>query len=273
MKRFILVLVLLSINLGTYASEPLWPFQIPPQTISVCAEPDNVSESMLLASMSGVAAKAVDAEDYEEMVWVSSEKTSEVLKAVYRAVKPFTAIETDMWELLGKYASSGVVSGYVLYTAGDEKSVNAATAYASSLDAILVDESLVDRVKSYKLKRLKDCRNVETLEETVPDSDAAVVIASADDAGLRDFAIAYGLRVIGPSETVPEGVVAFGRKCDGNESLTDPFVFGSKFGNLPVLISAERCLAAKETGTDPESEDLEIPVAEMFKRIKNNEVR
>ena len=274
MKKIIATLVSGSLAVGSYAqnvgTDAAWPYQISPQTISVCAEPDNVPEAMLLASMSGVAAKSVNAEDYEEMVWTSFPDGSAVFKAVVRAIKPFTTIETNVWELLGKYADAGIVKGYVLYTAGNERSVNAATAYASSLDAIMADESLQGKMESYGLKLLEDCRGAETADAESYATENIVVVATADDAGFRDFAIAYGVKVIGPSESVPEGVVAIGRV---NDSVLNPFVFGSKSGNLPVLISAERHLAAKEEGEDADSEDLEISMNGMFHRINSAIVR
>ena len=144
---------------------------------------------------------------------------------------------------------------------------NGAATLQKALESCLVaDESLQGKMESYGLELLEDCRGVETADAESYATENIVVVATADDAGLRDFAIAYGVKVIGPSESVPEGAVAIGRV---NDSVLNPFVFSSKSGNLPVLISAERHLAAKEEGEDADSEDLEISMNGMFHRINS----
>lgn len=126
---------------------------------------------MMVQSVAGLAAKAVNEGRGSEMVWVDNGNVDDerwlarLLAGHPDLGKPGTFAP---WELADRYARQGIVKGYILYRrdptansvrpAGLNCSVNVATSLAGLLDGIIVDEDLEPAAKAHGLKLLLDVR-------------------------------------------------------------------------------------------------------------------
>ena len=170
---------------------------------------------MLVQSVAGLAAKAVNEERGDELVWVTS--THPDLEDWYQR---FQADHSDLvirdnvepWELVDRYVANGIIRGYVLYTwdkslgklaedpqrPGLDSSVNVATSVAGLLDGVLIDESLEQQAQSRGLKLLLDARgkSPQWCFETYRDKFNRRLICMQDPQipNCRDLAIAHGWR-------------------------------------------------------------------------------
>ena len=139
-----------------------WPVQSMPQAIVRTTSLERFPAPhgpyhMLVQSVAGLAAKAVNAGQGDELVWVTS--TNPDLEAWYRrflADHPQLAGRGifEPWELVDRYVQKGIIQGYVLYTwdkspgelaedahrPGMDCSVNVATSVAGLVDAVLIEE-------------------------------------------------------------------------------------------------------------------------------------
>ena len=114
---------------------------------------------MLVQSMAGLAAKAVNEGRGEELVWVTStHRDLEAWFDRFRADHPAITVAEPQshWELLDRLREQGIVQGYILYRwdtspgkiaedaerPGIDMSVNVATSLAGILRGVLIDESL-----------------------------------------------------------------------------------------------------------------------------------
>jgi len=154
-----------------------WPTQAMPKALvrltSDSAAP-RASYEMMVQSVAGLAAKAVNEGRGDEMVWVRTDNV-DVEDWFARVLRRHPQLEVrgvfDPWTLVERYAKRGVIKGYILYRADTSKgaineyrpgmdcSVNVATSLAGILDGIIVDESLEAQARLHGLKQLMDVRN------------------------------------------------------------------------------------------------------------------
>ncbi|MDR3638613.1 MAG: GxGYxYP family putative glycoside hydrolase [Isosphaeraceae bacterium] len=151
-----------------------WPGQAPPRALVRTSDRHpSLPLEMMVQSLAGLAAKAVNEGRGDEMVWVSSDNV-DVEGWYERRLKAASPPEVrgafGAWELVDRYAKQGIVKGYVLYCPDTSKgrindhrqgmdlSVNVATSLAGLLDAIIVDESLEADAQRHGLAKLEDAR-------------------------------------------------------------------------------------------------------------------
>ena len=128
---------------------------------------------MMLQSVAGLAARAVNDGRADEMVWVNDGNPD--LEDWYaRLLAAHPQLRTPgtfgPWDLVDRYHQRGLIKGYILYRLdrshgesnayrpGMDCSVNVATSLAGVLDGIIVDEALQDEAKAHGLKLLLDVR-------------------------------------------------------------------------------------------------------------------
>jgi hypothetical protein len=180
MRTLFVLTLLVNFCASSHSAIPLanddsgwWPTQAVPKAL-VRTRPSGASTDMIIQSLAGLAAKAVNDGRGDEMVWVTTGNV-DVEDWFARLLKrhPSLAVRGtfDPWTLVDRYARRGIIKGYILYRADTSKgainehrpaidcSVNVATSLAGILDAIIVDESLEAQAQQHGLKRLIDGRN------------------------------------------------------------------------------------------------------------------
>lgn len=202
-----------------------WPEQKAPQKLIVCSQPQNLPESMLLESLSGLAAQAVNEGTYDTMVWIniSNESYRHIYQQTLRVLGIASPIQMDVWELLTELKRKKVIKGYVLYKEDKSKgqaysrrkgmdiSSNVGTVYASLKKGVLIEQSLREKAEKYGLKCLKDARN-ETLEECFSRNKSLLNNHSALSvdplvSNCRDFAIAQKLMLYYDTGEISEHIL------------------------------------------------------------------
>ncbi len=162
-KHIISLLLLLSISTGISASkEYWWPDQkLPAQILRV--SPANLAERNLVQSISGLAARSVNAGTNDELIWTSV--TGSAYNYYLSKWLARTSVQDkgniSLWNLVDRYMTKGIIKGYILYKEGDY-SVNFATIYASLYDAVLIEESLEATAISRGLTLKFDARSFST---------------------------------------------------------------------------------------------------------------
>jgi hypothetical protein len=156
-----------------------WPTQAFPKAIVRTTNQQKFAEprlalQMMVQSVAGLAAKAVNEGHGDELVWVDNGNGD--LQTWYDrlvAQHPQLAISGAFgpWDLVDRYEKTGVIKGYILYRSdksqgennverpGINYSVNIATSLAGLLDGIVVDEDLDNEAKAHGLKLLLDVRD------------------------------------------------------------------------------------------------------------------
>jgi len=183
--RFLLVaLIFLSLAFPGAADENRWwPTQAFPKavirTINQQEFPEpRVALQMMVQSVAGLAAKAVNEGHGDELVWVAN-GGGDLEKWYVRLLAGHPELATPgafaPWELVDRYTKQGIIKGYILYRhdqSGGENntdrpgmncSVNVATSLAGLLDGIIVDEELEPAAKAHGLKLLLDVREKSQL--------------------------------------------------------------------------------------------------------------
>ncbi|MGA2557496.1 MAG: hypothetical protein ABSG04_14615 [Verrucomicrobiota bacterium] len=156
------------------AEDRWWPAQALPKAIVQTSNEEEfpqprVALQMMVQSVAGLAAKAVNEGRGEELVWVNNRNADmEDWHARLMALHPEweTRGVFSPWDLADRYIKQGLIKGYVLYRAdtsagaggGMDCSVNVATSVAGLLDGIMVEEKLEDQAKAHGLKLLLDAR-------------------------------------------------------------------------------------------------------------------
>lgn len=188
-----------------------WPEQKQPKNVIVCETGKNIQQSMLLESLSGLAAQSVNEGVFDELVWIKVKNVSyqKIYEQTIAALgNPHVKI-MDIWSLVGNLQKKGVIKGYVLYQQDQPRrnayasypninySSNVATVYASLLKGILKDENLVHLAARYGLKKLKDAR-YESPKECFEKNKSKLNNSSALSvpplvSNLRDYAISQKL--------------------------------------------------------------------------------
>jgi hypothetical protein len=155
-----------------------WPVQAFPKAVVRTANQQKFPEprlalQMMVQSVAGLAAKAVNEGRGDELVWVNN-GDGDLEKWHARLLASHPALATPgpfgPWELVDRYAKQGIIKGYILYRSDKSKgennadrpgmncSVNVATSLAGLLDGIIVDEDLEKEAKAHGLKLLLDVR-------------------------------------------------------------------------------------------------------------------
>src|SRR5579863_9675954 len=155
-----------------------WPTQIFPKVIVRTANQQEFPEprlalQMMVQSVAGLAAKAVNERRGDELVWVYNgdgdlEKWYQRLLGRHPDVTVSGPVKP--WDLVDRYAKKDIIKGYILYRSdksqGDNNverpdincSVNVATSLAGLLNGIVVNENLESEAKAHGLKLLLDVR-------------------------------------------------------------------------------------------------------------------
>lgn len=198
-----------------------WPEQKSPSKIILCPPSSNKAEAMLLESLSGLAAKAVNEGRFDEMVWIDIQNDSyqKIYDASIDALHIQTITTMSVWELADYLKKKKVIKGYVLYSLETSEkptvitnySSNVATVYASLLSGVLIDESLQATAKKQGLKELKDARK-ESLESCFAKNKQQLNNHSALSihplvTNLRDYAIAHKLMLYADKKELIEEVL------------------------------------------------------------------
>ena len=178
----------------TPADHRWWPTQTPPRGVVTVetaasdgasptkgkhgsASPQATSnvgpEQMLVQSLAGLAAQAVNQGRFDEMVWVSPGKNDDFVAWHQGLVRRLHIEERGAlgpWDLLDRYVSKDLVKGYVLYRydqsvgrimsarPGSDPSANVATTLCGLLGGVLISEELEGFAKAHGLRLLADVR-------------------------------------------------------------------------------------------------------------------
>jgi hypothetical protein len=225
-----LALVFPAISIPAAADESRWwPVQAMPKALVRTRsqnEPPALRAScdMMVQSVAGLAAKAVNEGRADEMIWVAVDDNMDVEDWFARLFLRHPQLETrgtfGPWDLVDRYAKQGLIKGYILYRSDTSKgetsahrpgmdcSVNVATSLAGLLDGIIVDESLEAEAKAHGLTMLLDARDKTQAWcfETYKDRLNRRMVCTQDPRkpNVRDLAIAQKtLVVFGCAEPVP----------------------------------------------------------------------
>lgn len=199
-----------------------FPVQKVPKSVVRIRPSGDLAQQMLIQSVSGLSAKAVNRGTGDEMVCVATDNTN--LEAWYQTfLKQHPAIETSdvqtCWELVDRFVKLGTIKGYILYSLdksegntsdhrkGMDLSANVATSLAGVLDGVLIADSLEEEAKSRGLSKLLDVRGKTQAWcfETYKDKLNRQLLCHQDPrvSNVRDLAIAHqALVVFGADKTV-----------------------------------------------------------------------
>jgi len=225
--HFILISFLLPlvVNAWDYDGRYGWPAQKAPRKIIICQPASNIAEAMLLESLSGLAAQAVNTDKFDEMVWIEIDKISykEIYQKSVDALQIQSVTKMDVWELVTHLKKKKIINGFVLYKLDKPRanayasypdinySSNVATVYASLLKGVLIDESLKEKAIQYGLKELKDARN-ESMTECFSKNKSKLNNSSAVSipptvTNLRDYAIAHKLMLYADQKDIIDPIL------------------------------------------------------------------
>ena len=232
LQRVVLLVILLiggtllgQATVPTEADRHGWPTLKSPKKVIVCTPGKTNAESMLLQSLSGLAAQAVNEDKFDEMVWVDTdgEDYKHVFEQSCLALNIRFFQKLDVWTLLEYLTSKGIVKGYVTYHLNSEEktypitdySCNVATVYCSLLSGVLVDSSIERKVQAYGLHCLKDARK-ESITECFRKNKKHLNNVSAlsvhpSVSNMRDFAIAHKLMLYADERELIESVLKWVR--------------------------------------------------------------
>jgi hypothetical protein len=178
--RTLIPIVLVCLSTSAEAVEGRWfPNQVAPRALVRTIKDEQFPEprlatQMMVQSVAGLAAKAVNEGYCDEMVWVGTGNA--VMERWYarlldRRPSPEVRGVFAPWDLVDRYRKQGLIKGYILYRmdgsqgrinehrSGMDLSVNVATSLAGLLDGILVDEGLEAEAKRRGLGILLDARD------------------------------------------------------------------------------------------------------------------
>lgn len=249
-----------------------WPIQKAPKKVIICHS-NNLStpEMMLLESLSGLAAQAVNRGVFDEMVWIETNTPSyqEIFKSSLKELNIKQLTYMNVWELLNYFKKKKIVNGYIAYQADKStgelysrrremnNSSNVATVYASILKGILADESLFQRMKQQGIRQLKDARS-ETLEQCFEKNKKFLNNCSAASidpqvTNCRDIAIAQKLMVYYDTNALSSRILEWvtplspilGWNCGDEDEYTGEITRWGHYNtasnwcrNLPLIMAA-----------------------------------
>jgi hypothetical protein len=230
MKIFFSLLIIfvssfLNVSAQDYDGRHGWPIQKIPKKIIACTPGKNLAEAMLLESLSGLCAQAVNDGYFDEMVWINvkNENYKKIYDQTIQALKITEIREMNIWTLVDYLKKKKIIKGFILYKLDKPRinvygaypdfnySSNVATVYASLLKGVLIDESLIQEVQTRGLKKLKDARS-ESLKECFEKNKSKLNNASALSvppgvSNLRDYAIAQKLMLYADKKEFAEEVL------------------------------------------------------------------
>lgn len=154
-----------------------WPEQKKPCQL-VKTTHSNFGEEMLVHSIAGLAAQAVNEGLSDELVWIDDSWYN--YDIWYERVKKRLGIEqvktfTPM-ELVKRYFEQGIIKGYIVYSRDSgqdwrtrefskiDQSANVATTLSGILKGVIVEQGIEEKVKELGLPMLADARG-KTLED------------------------------------------------------------------------------------------------------------
>lgn len=178
MKSIKVVVVGIWLALAAWAAgqdpSPNWfPKQQAPKTL-LRAGASSYEGSILLHSIAGLAAKAVNEGRGDALVWfeVGNPDYKEWLARWLKHHPEVNVVDAgDEWQSLDRFVKKGLIKGFVLYRSdksggginewrsGMDCSVNVATNLAGVLDAAVVEESQEQTARQHGLKMLMDARS------------------------------------------------------------------------------------------------------------------
>lgn len=221
---FLDLLLCLNVYSITYDERYGWPSLKAPKGVIVCSHTSDWEETMMLESLSGLAAQAVNENRFDCMVWAEVENISykRIFNGSLNALSIDKTEKMDVWELLEYLKKKKIVKGYVLFSRWKKSSnkisdysSNVATVYSSLLSGVLIEESLEERAKSLGLKKLKDART-ETMSECFSKNKSKLANTSAlcirpSITNMRDYAIAHRLMLYADEKDLAEEVLEWVR--------------------------------------------------------------
>ncbi len=172
-SQILFSLLLAPLSFGETADR-WWPTQKVPKKIVRTSPEGRAALQMLMQSVSGLAAKAVNENRGDELVWINNGPgDQEKWLAGWMSQQRETKTEGELapWDLVNHFATNGIIKGYILYRADHSKgelnsyragidcSVNIATSLAGLLDGVIVSEELEAEAKQHGLKQLSDVRH------------------------------------------------------------------------------------------------------------------
>ncbi|HYA78984.1 MAG TPA: hypothetical protein VED19_00575 [Candidatus Nitrosopolaris sp.] len=183
-RLFLVALVFLSLAFPAAADENRWwPTQAFPKAVIRTTNQQEFPEprvalQMMVQSVAGLAAQAVNEGRGDELVWVNN-GNGDLEKWYARLLARHPELATPgafaPWELVDRYTKQGIIKGYILYRRDQSQSenntdrpgmnctVNVATSLAGLLDGIIVDEELEKGARARGLKLLLDVREKSQL--------------------------------------------------------------------------------------------------------------
>ena len=211
----------LSVYAEDYNGRHGWPELKAPQKLIICEATKVPQEAILLESLSGLAAQAVNEGTFDEMVWIDidTQDYNTILKKSCEALKIRHFQKMDVWTLLEYLKSKGVVKGYVRYnflpyqedTKITDHSSNVGTVYASLLKGALIDASLESKAKALGLSCLKDACT-ETMTQCFAKnkkllSNETALSIHPSVSNIRDYAIAHKLMLFDDEKELTEKIL------------------------------------------------------------------
>jgi hypothetical protein len=270
------------------ASERWLPTQKLPKTL-LRTSTTGLAQEMMVQSIAGLAAKAVNEGAGDELVWVDTRNPSlDEWLARWRKSHPSVATtNATPWQLAERFTKCGLIKGYILYSRDKSRrelnaysadmdcSVNVATSLAGILDAIIIEDSMEPEAIARGVKRLEDARGKTQswCFETYRARFNRRMLCAQDPKKphTRDFAIAQKAFVLyGAAEPTPTALKwleplspILGWNGGDEFETTD---LSSRFGhiqtatdwcmNLPVLMSgSENILSTAAHSLNPNSID------------------
>lgn len=260
--RFKVILLFLMISChvtdGLSSSNGWWPEQRMPSKI-IKVRCSTLKERNLTESLSGLAARAVNEELGDELIWihVTGKGYLAWLDSLFTRnpeVKDLGYM--NVWSVVDRMKSQDLIDGYILYKEGDY-SVNAATVYAALHDAVLIEESMEDEAVAHGLFCLKDARPYTTgssfrsewlsLKDRL--NNRMIVTIAPDDYKQRDMAIAHSCMVYWGTDAfyteilswiqAPAPIVGWNEGDEGAHvelaTKYGHFTTGATICNMPVL--------------------------------------
>lgn len=221
MKYIILLFILLfSTSISAYNERYGWPSMAPPKDVIICRPPKTWEETMLLESLSGLAAQAVNKHKFNKMIWIDTNNISykRILEQSLKALSINKTEEMDVWELLDYLRKKKIVKGYILFNKEKcrnknikDYSSNVATIYSSTLSGVLIESSLESKAKKLRLIKLKDARR-ETMAECFNKNKSLLSNCSAlsihpNTTNMRDYAIANKLMLFADEKELTEDIL------------------------------------------------------------------
>jgi hypothetical protein len=277
--------------LAEVSEDRWWPLQRMPKGVvrtqnAEKSQPLQSAMDMMLQSVAGLAAKAVNEGHADEMVWIDNGNV-DMENWYARMYLQHPDLEkrsaATPWDLVDRYVKQNIIKGYILYRSESSKgesgrlncSANVATSVAGLLDGIIVDEQLESEAQKHGLKRLLDVRERTQAWcfQTYKDQFNRRMLCTQDPRkpNTRDLAIAQKAVAIYGQEEPIRDVMAWLEPLSpilgwngGDEFETTDL--SSSFGhiqtatdwciNLPVLMAGtEKLHVSKAKSLDPHSID------------------